>query len=97
MSPRPTKAQQQARLEADARNRAVRAFLQGLALDVLAAVALVLAPLLAGDGDIEWRLLGLSLCRTAAAAAASYVMRRFVDPSRIPTPLPADDPGEPAE
>jgi hypothetical protein len=93
-----TKAQKAARLARDARNRAVRSFLQGLALDVLVAVALVVRDATNGnDGGVDYRLLGLSLAKTVLQSCASYVMRRLVDPSAVPTPLPPAEAGEPDE
>ncbi len=93
-----TKAQRAAALlSRDARNRALRTFVQGLGIDVLVAIAIVIAqvasqPLEAWQG---WLAIGISLARSVAQAAASYVMRRFLDRSKIPTPLPPSDPGEP--
>lgn len=86
----------QAQLRRDARNRALRTFLQGLGLDVLVAVAMVIATVTtSADAWQGWAVVGVSLARSVAQAAASYVMRRFLDPSRVPTPLPPDPPGEP--
>lgn len=80
----------------DARNRALRTFLQGLAIDLAVAVA---AFVLANVDSITDRqgliLAATALGKTVATTVASYVMRRFLDPSRIPTPLPPSDPGEP--
>ena len=81
------------RLLEDASNRALRTFLQGLALDVLVAGALVVHEATGGDGPLDWRLLAASLLRTVAQSAAAYVMRRYLDPSRVPTPLPPSRPG----
>lgn len=84
-------------LRADARNRALRTFLQGLGIDLLVAVALVVHQVATDPSPVVWTLLGASLARTAAQTAASYIMRRFLDPSRVPTPLPPDPPGHPAD
>lgn len=85
-------------LKADAANRSARAFLQGLAIDVLTAVAAVLL-LWLPDADLSsrdaWLVLATGLARTVLAAVASYVMRLKLDPSGVPTPLPPADPGEP--
>lgn len=78
----------------DARNRALRVFLQGLALDVLLAVALVVYDA-TQSAEVDYRLLGAALLRTVLQSAASYVMRRVLDPSRLPTPLPPARAGEP--
>lgn len=70
---------------ADARNRAVRTFLQGLAVDVVLAVAVALSAALADPGFAwsagYWRLLGLSLAKTVLMTVAAYVMRLKVPPA----------------
>lgn len=85
-------------LAADARNRAVRAFLQGLAIDVLTAVAAALL-LWLPDADLSsrdaWVVLATGLARTLLGTVASYVMRLKLDGSALPTPLPPANPGEP--
>lgn len=85
-------------LAADARNRAARAFLQGLAIDVLTAVAAALL-LWLPDADLSsrdaWVVLGTGLARTLLGTVASYLMRLKLDGSSVPTPLPPADPGEP--
>ena len=97
--PAPAVVDDPALLARQARRNALRTFLQGLGLDVLIAVAilvaqLVSAPLEAWQG---WAAVGIAFARTVAGAAASYVMRRFVDGSRIPTPLPIAPEAAPAE
>lgn len=92
MSPRRSNAQVLAR---DARNRALRSFLQGLGIDLLVAVAVVVQGVASSSDPIHWRIVAASLARSVAQAAAAFVMRRFLDRSRIPTPLPPDPPGEP--
>ena len=82
----------------DARNRALRTFLQGLGTDVTAALILLLLPVFTsanGWGDFEWQVLGFLVAKTVAVTALSYVMRQYLDASRLPTPLPPSDPGEP--
>jgi hypothetical protein len=82
----------------DARNRAVRAFAQGLAIDIATALAALLllwlpdADLSSGDA---WLVLATGAARTVLQSIASYVMRAKLDGSRIPTPLPPANPGEP--
>lgn len=80
----------------DARNRALRTFLQGLAIDLAVAVA---AFALANVDSITDRqgltLAAIALAKTLVQTVAAYVMRRFLDGSRVPTPLPPADPGEP--
>lgn len=85
-------------LAADARNRAWRTALQQLTIDIVVAVVLLLAPLVQDANkldDFEWKVIAFSVGKTVVAVIFSYVMRRFIDPSRIPTPLPPADPGEP--
>lgn len=66
----------------DAWNRAFRTFVQGLWVDVSAALVLVLATALT---DVRWTKeywigLGLMLAKTVAIAAMSYVYRRLRPP-----------------
>jgi hypothetical protein len=78
-------------LQVDAKNRALRTFLVGLAMDVAVALVLVLVTAFNsadGWGDFEWKVLGFTLGKTLVTTAGSYILRRFVDPSGIPTPLP---------
>lgn len=86
------------RLKTDARNRALRTFLQGLGFDILGAVVLLLLPLFTnadGWGDFDWKLLGFLLVKTIVVTGFSYLMRTVLDRSAVPTPLPPADPGEP--
>jgi len=80
----------------DARNRALRTFLQGLAIDLAVAVA---AFVLANVDSITDRqgliLASAALAKTLVTTVASYVMRKYLDGSALPTPLPPSDPGEP--
>lgn len=81
----------------DARNRALRTFVQGLATDVLAALVLLLLPVVTaaeGWGDFEWSVLGFLVAKTVVVTALSYVMRQYLDRSGVPTPLPPADPGD---
>jgi Kef-type K+ transport system membrane component KefB len=69
---------------ADARNRAWRTFVQGLLIDVVAAVVLAIAPALVGadfafTGEY-WAALGVLAAKTAVASVVSYVARRVVPP-----------------
>ena len=61
---------------ADARNRALRTLLQGLATDVLVALAAVLLAWLP-DADITsreaWAVVGVNLAKTALTTAASWI------------------------
>ena len=85
-------------LAADARNRALRTILQGLAYCVLFAVGLVLYNAFR-DADqwsqVDWRQLGFSAVQAAVMAGFAYFNRRRLDSSSIPTPLPPEHPGEP--
>lgn len=84
---------------ADAKNRSVRTFLTGLAIDVGVGVALVLTTFFVEAnawGDLEWALLAFSLFKSAAQAVGAYILRQFLDPSKLPTPLPPATPGGPA-
>ena len=85
-------------LQTDAKNRAWRTLLQGLATDVLVAVAAVLLAWLP-DADITsaeaWTVVAVTLAKTALTTAASWIMRAKLDGSSLPTPLPPADPGEP--
>lgn len=87
-----------ATLTQDARNRALRTFLQGLAIDLAVAVC---ALLLANVDKITDRAalitFGITVAKTVLTTAASYVMRRFIDRSSIPTPLPPAPVPEPSD
>lgn len=65
-------------LKTDARNRAFRTLLQGLAFDVAAALCIVLYTAFSsagGWGDLEWALLGFTLVKTFVVTGLSYLMR----------------------
>jgi hypothetical protein len=82
----------------DARNRALRVFLWGLAYTVGTAAVVVLGPVFtSADGfeDIEWSRVLWSLVQAVVVAAIAYLGRTVLDPSRFPTPLPPANPGEP--
>lgn len=92
--------QQKAALTEDATNRAVRTAYQQLAIDVGVAVAMLIATTV-GTADswdeFNWKVLGFSVAKTIVATAASFVMRRFMDTSSVPTPLPPSPVPPPAE
>ena len=52
-----------------------RTALQGLGTDVAVAVALVIYDATQSD-QVDWRLLGASVLKTAVMTGASYVMKR---------------------
>lgn len=84
----------------DARNRALRTFLIGLGIDVLVAVCLVLTVTFRdanGWSDLEGSILAFTLLKTVVQTAGSYVLRRFLDASALPTPLPPDPQGSPVD
>jgi len=87
-------------LVADAKNRSLRSFIQGIGFDILAAIALVLFNALSDANDwsqLDWTVIGFLLVKSVGVAAASYVMRATLDGSSIPTPLPPEPVAEPAE
>jgi hypothetical protein len=73
-------AQHAASPEGDARNRALRTFLQGLAVDVLLTVALVVYDATSSE-NVQWRLIPLLLAKSVLTSAASYVMRKVKPPA----------------
>lgn len=78
-------------LQTDAKNRALRTFLVNLVIDIGVALLLILVTTFQDANDwseIEWGILGFSLAKTALASAGSFILRRYVDRSSIPTPLP---------
>jgi len=83
----------------DATNRAVRTFIQGLAIDVGVALAVLLWTVFSNAntwGDLEWKIIAFSVLKTILTSIASFIMRRFVDRSGSAA-LPPDDPGRPNE
>jgi hypothetical protein len=70
-------------VQADARNRAVRTFVQGAAIDIGAAACAVLTTQL---GDVHWTrawwaLTGALVLKTVVQTAAAYVARKVVPPA----------------
>ena len=87
-----------AALTQDATNRAVRSFVQGLAIDLAVAVAALVLTNLDSITDRQGLTLFLiAVAKTCAQTVASFVMRRFADPSPVPTPLPPAPVPEPNE
>lgn len=84
----------------DARNRALRAFLINITADVGVALTLVIVATFGQAeswSDFEWSLMAFTLAKTAVVTAGSYVLRRFLDPSFVPTPLPPAPVAAPSE
>jgi hypothetical protein len=78
-------------LGADARNRAARTFLQGLAYTTGLALALVVYNAFQsanGWGGFDWDTLGFAATQAVVTAGFAYIMRAKLDPSGVPTPLP---------
>lgn len=71
--------------EADAKNRALRTFVQGLGTDVLGAVVLAVGPALAGADfawtSEYWTAVGLLAAKTVVLSVVSYVSRKVVPPA----------------
>lgn len=91
---KPTKAEL---VQTDAKNRALRSFLQGLGIDVLVAIAVTISAVFVsadGWGALEWAALSFSFAKSILQAVASYIMRRFLDSSSVPTPAPPAETGE---
>lgn len=69
----------------DAINRAARTLWQGVGIDIVVAVALVVGSYIAtadGWGAIEWTLLAFSVFKSVVQAVVAYITRRYVDTSR---------------
>jgi hypothetical protein len=69
-------------VQADARNRSFRTYVQGFAIDVATALVLVLA---LAFTNIEWTpeywvALGLTSAKSVLQAGAAYLMRMLVTP-----------------
>lgn len=83
----------------DAKNRAARTLLQGLAIDLAVAVAMAIAVILIDAnswGDLEWLVIGFTIFKTVLMTAAAFVMRQWLDkPDSVL--LPPDPPGSPSD
>jgi len=92
--------QSEKRLIADAKNRALRTFLAAIGVDVGMAVALFVYDTLndaSGWGSFDWYVLSFLFVKTLLVSAASYILRRRIDGSAVPTPLPPAPQPAPAE
>lgn len=86
-------------LQNDAKNRAIRTFVQGIAGSILIAVALVLLPLFtsaSGWDDFDWKVMSFLVVQAVVVAALSYVMRAFTK-FLPPPPAPVDPPAPPPQ
>lgn len=65
----------------DARNRAIRSFLQGLLTDLLVVIVLFLLPIFGSESfdwsGTDWKVLLLSLAKTVVVTILSYVARKL--------------------
>ena len=85
-------------LVADAKNRALRTWLQGLAIDIAVAVASVILASVDAISDRAGLItVGVALAKTVTTTIAAYVMRLKLDSSSLPTPLPPAPAAEPAD
>lgn len=87
-------------LVADAKNRALRTFLAAIGVDVGMAVSLFIYDTLndaSGWGSFDWYVLSFLFVKTVLVSAASYILRRRLDGSALPTPLPPAPQVEPAD
>lgn len=64
-------------------NLPFRTVLQGLATDVLVALAFVIYETVSSD-NVDWRLLGITLLKTVLMTVASYVMKKAKPPTTPP-------------
>lgn len=65
-------------VQASAKNRAWRTFLQNAATDVLAALVLLIFPVISsasGWQDIDWKVMGFMVAKTIVASFLAYLMR----------------------
>ena len=71
-------------VQADAAERSLRSFIQGLVLDLVVAITLVLATAFSAIEwtPTYWKVLGLTLAKSVLQAVVSYVMRMVVVPRR---------------
>lgn len=86
------------RLATDARNRALRTFLQGLGFTFAAALVVSLLSAVTNAtswGELGGILVGFAFFQSIAVSGLSWLMRAVLDKSSVPTPLPPTDPGEP--
>lgn len=78
------------KLTADAINRGTRAFLVALLIAVGVDVLPVVNDALSGTDPIDVAALGKAALRVGLQAVVTFLMRRVIDPSPIPSLLPPD-------
>jgi len=81
----------------DARNRALRSLMQGLAFDVAAAIVLVMFTAFSAAqswGDLQWALIGFTVTKSAMVSGLSYLMRTVFDRSVSDVVAPPAKSGE---
>jgi len=87
-------------LSRDALNRAARTLWQNVGVDVAVAVVTLLLPLVTGAeswSELDWQWIGFSVTKTVVLVVFAFVMRRFIDQSKVPTPLPPEPVTPPTE
>lgn len=73
-------------LTQDAKNRSVRTFVQALLVYVgIAVVPIVQTATKDGVDKVQWVVLGYAVLTAATQALLSFVWRRFLDPSAMPS------------
>lgn len=73
--------------KADARNRAIRTFMQNILIDIAITLLTVFGTAIATldiTSKEAWTALGLLLAKTAISAPVAYVMRMRVKPATVP-------------
>lgn len=73
-------------LTQDAKNRSVRTFVQALVIYIgIAVVPIVQTATKDGVDKVQWIVLGYAVLTAALQALLSFLWRRFLDPSRVPS------------
>ena len=62
-------------VKTDAKNRALRTFVQGVLIDLLIAIALTAHGILTAEEGFSWTVLGMAVLKTVLTTLTSYVMR----------------------
>lgn len=78
-------------LKKDAKNRALRTWLQGLVVTLFTAVAPIIHQAVSGGVEnASWKLLGFAVLNAALLALLAYVHRTLIDPSGLPSASPPE-------